>query len=85
MSSIIYPYISMSYRILDITGDIIYNVIYVFQGGFMTEAKTVPASQATRITIRLPHTLAEALRRAADENGVSVNQYILYLLARRIQ
>lgn len=51
----------------------------------MTKAKTGPASQATRITIRVPHSLAEALRRAAETEGVSGNQYILYLLARRIQ
>lgn len=47
-------------------------------------AKNVPKTgQATRITIRVPHSLAERLREGAARDGVSINQYILYLLARR--
>lgn len=47
-------------------------------------AKNVPKTTpvATRITIRVPHSLAATLRDGAAREGVSINQYILYILAR---
>ena len=49
----------------------------------MMTAKNVPqaAPVSTRITIRVPYSLAATLRGGAAREGVSINQYILYLLA----
>jgi antitoxin HicB len=40
--------------------------------------------EPAKILLRLPHTLHHELRRAAAREGVSLNQYVLYLLATRL-
>jgi len=45
--------------------------------------KQLPGKQeATRLTLRLPTSLYEALKEAAAEDGLPLNTYCLYILAR---
>jgi uncharacterized protein (DUF1778 family) len=37
----------------------------------------------SRVTLRLPETLHEQLRFAAEQEGISINQYIVYALAKQ--
>jgi len=38
----------------------------------------------SRLTVRLPGTLHDQLRARADQEGVSLNQYIVYALTRQV-
>lgn len=45
--------------------------------------KTLPGKkQSTRLTLRLPASLYDALKTAAAEDGLPLNTYCLYILSR---
>lgn len=45
--------------------------------------KTIPGKkEATRVTLRLPASLYDGLKKAAAEDGLPLNTYCLYILSR---
>ena len=59
---------------LDISGDIIYNIK-------MIKKEKTTKTQPQALMLRIPRTLHADILRAAEAEGVSLNQYCIYILS----